>query len=76
MYNINRKKEVVMKTVLEESILKELNHFNFRGNEISMIMSRLYNNEIKNMFLSFLIENRRKMITISMIFSKLRKLNV
>lgn len=64
-----------MKSVLEESILKELDHFNFRGNEISIIMSRLYNNEIKNIFLSFLIENRGKVMTVPIIVSELRSYN-
>ncbi len=64
-----------MKSILDESILKELDHFNFRGNEISMIMNKLYNNKLKNSFLSFLIENRGKVITIPIIFKKLKNLD-
>lgn len=64
-----------MKSILDESILKELDHFNFRGNEISMVMSKLYNNKIKNSFLSFLIENRGKVMTIPIVFKEISRLN-
>ena len=64
-----------MKSILDESILKELDHFNFIGNEISMVMSKLYNNKIKNSFLSFLIENRGKVMTIPIVFKEISRLN-
>lgn len=64
-----------MKSILDESILKELDHFNFRGNEISMVMKRLCDNKVKNSFLSFLIENRGRVMTIPIIFKELNRLD-
>ena len=64
-----------MKSILDESILKELDHFNFRGNEISMVMKRLCDNKVKNSFLSFLIENRGRVMDIPIIFKELTRLD-
>lgn len=64
-----------MKSIIDESILKELDHFNFRGNEISMIMNRLNDSLMKNRFLSFLIENRGKVLTIPVIFKELSEIS-
>ena len=60
-------------SMLDESILKELDHFNFKGNEISVIMNKLNNTKIKNLFLSFLIENRGKVINLVLVLKELKK---
>ena len=57
---------------LDNSILKELDKQNFKADIISFVMSKLDNDDKKNEFLSFMIDNRnggtdimRKSISIS-----------
>lgn len=57
---------------LDNSILKELDYQNFRVDTISMVMNELDSDEIKNKFLSYIIENRNIIISLKDLFSKLK----
>ena len=56
---------------LDCSILKELDRQNIKSSVISIVMKRLDNNDKKNDFLSFMIDNRNVLISIKDIFSEL-----
>ena len=43
---------------LENSILKELDKQNFKADIISLVMNKLDNDDKKNNFLSYMIDNR------------------
>ena len=56
---------------LDCSILKELDRQSIKSNVISIVMNRLDNNDKKNDFLSFMIDNRNVLISLKDIFSEL-----
>ena len=56
---------------LDCSILKELDRQNIKSSVISIVMKRLDNNDKKNDFLSFMIDNRNVLISLKDIFSEL-----
>ena len=56
---------------LDCSILKELDRQNIKSSVISLVMKRLDNNDKKNDFLSFMIDNRNVLISLKDIFSEL-----
>ena len=56
---------------LDCSILKELDRQNIKSSVISIVMKRLDNNDKKNDFLSFMIDNRNALISLKDIFSEL-----
>ena len=56
---------------LDCSILKELDRQNIKSDVISIVMNRLDNNDKKNDFLSFMIDNRNVLISLKDIFSEL-----
>ena len=56
---------------LDCSILKELDRRNIKSSVISIVMKRLDNNDKKNDFLSFMIDNRNVLISLKDIFSEL-----
>lgn len=56
---------------LDCSILKELDRQNIKSSVISIVMKRLDNNDKKNDFLSFMIDNRNILISLKDIFSEL-----
>jgi hypothetical protein len=57
---------------LDNSILKELDHQNFKADTISIVMNKLDNDDKKNDFLSFMIENRNVIITLTDLFNELK----
>lgn len=48
---------------IDEMILKELDKQRIKSNMIALIMNQLNNDEIKNRFLNFLLENRNTLLT-------------
>ncbi|MBP3462964.1 MAG: hypothetical protein J6K45_00535 [Clostridia bacterium] len=60
---------------LENSILKELDKQNFKADIISLVMSKLDDDEKKNDFLSFMIENRNVILSFSDVFNYLKRLS-
>ena len=56
---------------LDCSILKELDRQNIKSSVISIVTKRLDNNDKKNDFLSFMIDNRNVLISLKDIFSEL-----
>lgn len=48
---------------LECSILKELDRQNIKSDVISIVMNKLDNEDKKNKFLSYMIDNRNVLIT-------------
>lgn len=60
---------------LENSILKELDKQNFKADIISLVMSKLDDDEKKNDFLSFMIENRNIILSFSDVFNYLKRLS-
>lgn len=56
---------------LDCSILKELDRQNIKSSVISIVMKKLDNNDKKNDFLSFMIDNRNVLISLKDIFSEL-----
>ena len=56
---------------LDCSILKELDRQNIKSSVISIVMKRVDNNDKKNDFLSFMIDNRNVLISLKDIFSEL-----
>ncbi|MEF2663378.1 MAG: hypothetical protein U0M92_03560 [Bacilli bacterium] len=61
-----------MLTNLDNSILKELDKQNFKADTISLVMSKLDNEKKKNDFLSFMIENRNVILSLSDLFNQIR----
>lgn len=59
---------------IDRSILKELDRQNIKADVISIVMNRLDNDDKKNKFLSFMIDNRNVLITLKDIFSELKLL--
>ena len=57
---------------LECSILKELDRQNFKADVISIVMDKLDNDDKKNKFLSFMIDNRNVLISLKDIFIELK----
>ena len=57
---------------LENSILKELDKQNFKADIISIVMSKLDNEDKKNDFLSFMIDNRNVILSLSDLFNQLK----
>ena len=60
-----------MLTVLDKSILKELDSQNFKADVISMIMDILDTEYKKEEFLSFMMKNRNELLSLKDIFSEL-----
>lgn len=58
-------------TVLDKSILKELDSQNFKADIISMIMDILDTEYKKEEFLSFMMKNRNELLSLKDIFSEL-----
>ena len=58
-------------TVLDKSILKELDSQNFKADVISMIMDILDTEYKKEDFLSFMMKNRNELLSLKDIFSEL-----
>lgn len=56
---------------LDCSILKELDRQNIKSSVISIVMKRLDNNDKKNDFLSFMIDNRNVLISLKDIYNYL-----
>lgn len=56
---------------LDCSILKELDRQNIKSDVISIVMNRLDNNDKKNDFLSFMIDNRNVLISLKDIYNYL-----
>lgn len=56
---------------LDCSILKELDRQNLKSDVISIVMNRLDNNDKKNDFLSFMIDNRNVLISLKDIYNYL-----
>ena len=56
---------------LDCSILKELDRQNIKSDVISVVMNRLDNNDKKNDFLSFMIDNRNVLISLKDIYNYL-----
>lgn len=57
---------------LENSILKELDKQNYKADVIAMVMSKLDNDDKKNNFLSFMIENRNVILSFQDLISKIK----
>ena len=57
---------------LENSILKELDKQNFKADIISIVISKLDNEDKKNDFLSFMIDNRNVILSLSDLFNQLK----
>jgi hypothetical protein len=57
---------------LENSILKELDKQNFKADIISIVMSKLDNEDKKNDFLSFMIDNRNVILSLLDLFNQLK----
>lgn len=58
-------------TVLDKSILKELDSQNFKADIISMIMDILDTEYKKEEFLSFMMKNRNELLSLKDIFNEL-----
>ena len=57
---------------LECSILKELDRQNIKSDVISIVMNKLDNEDKKNKFLSYMIDNRNVLISLKDIFGELK----
>lgn len=57
---------------LECSILKELDRQNIKSDIISMVMNKLDTDDKKNIFLSYMIDNRNVLITQKELFTELK----
>lgn len=57
---------------LECSILKELDRQNIKSDVISIVMNKLDNEDKKNKFLSYMIDNRNVLITQKELFNELK----
>lgn len=60
---------------LENSILKELDKQNFKADIISLVMSKLDNDDKKIEFLSFMIDNRNVILSLSDLFNQINVLD-
>ena len=56
---------------LDYSILKELDRQNIKSDVISIVMNKLDNEDKKNKFLSYMIDNRNVLITKKELFDEL-----
>lgn len=59
---------------LECSILKELDRQNIKSDVISIVMNKLDNEDKKNKFLSYMIDNRNVLITQKELFKELKQI--
>ena len=57
---------------LECSILKELDRQNIKSDVISIVINKLDNEDKKNKFLSYMIDNRNVLITQKELFNELK----
>lgn len=57
---------------LDCSILKELDRQNIKSDVISVVMNKLNNDDKKNKFLSYMIDNRNVLITQKELFNELK----
>ena len=57
---------------IESAILKELDRQLIKSDVISIVMNKLDNEDKKNKFLSYMIDNRNVIITQKEIFNELR----
>lgn len=62
-------------TVLDKSILKELDSQNFKADVISMIMDILDTEYKKEEFLSFMMKNRNELLSVGKLFYEVNKIN-
>lgn len=60
---------------LEKRILREFNRQQIKANIIGMVMNSLDNNNKKNSFLDYMIDNRNILLTEYDIFNKLNEIN-
>ncbi len=60
---------------LENSILKELDKQNFKADIISLVMNKLDNDDKKNNFLSYMIDNRNVILSLADLFNQLKIIN-
>lgn len=60
---------------LDNSILKELDRQNFKADEIAFVMNKLNNDDKKNSFLSFMIENRNIILSLTDLFNQIKLIN-
>lgn len=60
---------------LQNSILKELDQQNFKGDVISLVMDKLNTEDKQNKFLTFMIENRNVVISLKDLFSEVKLIN-
>lgn len=60
---------------LENSILKELDKQNFKADIISLVMNKLDNDDKKNNFLSYMIDNRNVILSLAELFNQLKIIN-
>lgn len=59
---------------IDSSILKELDRQNIKSDVISIVMNKLDNEDKKNKFLSYMIDNRNVLITQKELFNELKEL--
>lgn len=64
-----------MITVLDKSILKELDSQNFKSNVISMIMNNLDTEYKKEEFLSFMMKNRNELLSLGKLLYQVDRIN-
>ena len=64
-----------MITVLDKSILKELDSQNFKSNVISMIMNNLDTEYKKEEFLSFMMKNRNELLSLGKLLCQVDRIN-
>lgn len=60
---------------LDCSILKELDRQNIKSDVISVVMDRLDNEDKKNKFLSYMIDNRNVLISLKELFIELKTIS-
>ena len=60
-----------MLSQIDSSILKELDRQNIKSDVISIVMNKLDNEDKKNKFLSYMIDNRNVLITKKELFDEL-----
>lgn len=61
---------------IEKRILKEFNRQQVKANVIGIVMEKLSDNEQKNLFLDYMIDNRNVLLTEYDIFNKLNEILV
>lgn len=64
-----------MITVLDKSILKELDSQNFKSNVISMIMNNLDTEYKKEEFLYFMMKNRNELLSLGKLLYQVDRIN-